>query len=159
MEDIEQQKEQGEEGCYGPSLFSIRWKMSKSILQNLQTNYKKETDNLKDKPAPHCGESPVPASSLSAVAVLRPSLLGMMMTMMMVMMLMMMIMMMMMMMRMLIMMMCLIITSMIMAIDDDYCLLELPGLCSQSIRPRKQTPDIYLITTRSQISQRKKAKK
>ena len=49
--------------------------MSKSILKNFQTNSKKETDNLKDRPAPHCGESPVPASSLPAVAVLRPSLL------------------------------------------------------------------------------------
>ena len=61
--------------------------MSKSILQNFQT--KKETDNLKDRPAPHCGESPIPASSLPAVAVLRPSLLGMMRMMMMMLIMMM----------------------------------------------------------------------
>ena len=56
--------------------------MSKGLLQNFQIE--KETDNLKDRPAPHCGESPIPASSLPAVAVLRPSLLGMMMIMMMI---------------------------------------------------------------------------
>ena len=117
--------------------------MSISILQYFQTNSKKETDNFKDRPAPHCGESPIPTSSLPAVAVFRPSLLRMRMMMMIMMM----------------MMMCLIITSIIAVIDNDYCLLELPGLCSQSVRPRKQTPDIYLITTRSQISQRKKSNK